>query len=86
MAIFDFNTPATIGRWEQRSVRSINKCCGRLASPSEMQSARPRKKGANGMNNTLTYTKNGDYLIPDLKLSEQQSKPLASTAGCGKRI
>ena len=25
---------------------------------------------------TLTYTKNGDYLIPDLKLSEQQSKPL----------
>ena len=28
------------------------------------------------MNNTLTYTKNGDYLIPDLKLSEQQSKPL----------
>ena len=28
------------------------------------------------MNNTLTSTKNGDYLIPDLKLSEQQSKPL----------
>ena len=28
------------------------------------------------MNNTLTYTKNGYYLIPDLKLSEQQSKPL----------
>ena len=28
------------------------------------------------MNNTLTYTKNGDNLIPDLKLSEQQSKPL----------
>ncbi len=28
------------------------------------------------MNNTLTYTKNGDYLIPDLKLGEQQSKPL----------
>ena len=28
------------------------------------------------MNNTLTYTKNGDYLIPDLKLSEQQLKPL----------
>ena len=28
------------------------------------------------MNNTLTYTKNGDYLIPNLILSEQQSKPL----------
>lgn len=28
------------------------------------------------MENNLTYTKNGDYLIPDLKLSEQPSKPL----------
>ena len=28
------------------------------------------------MENNLTYTRNGDYLIPDLKLSEQQSKPL----------
>ena len=28
------------------------------------------------MENNLTYTQNGDYLIPDLKLSEQQSKPL----------
>ena len=28
------------------------------------------------MNNTLTYTKNGDYLIPDLKLTEQPEKPL----------
>lgn len=28
------------------------------------------------MNNTLTYTKNGDYLIPNLKLNEQPSKPL----------
>ena len=25
---------------------------------------------------TLTYTQNGDYLIPDLRLSEQPSKPL----------
>ena len=28
------------------------------------------------MNNPITYIQNGDYLIPDLKLSEQQSKPL----------
>ena len=28
------------------------------------------------MENNLTYTKNGDYLIPDLKLSEQPEKPL----------
>ena len=28
------------------------------------------------MENNLTYTRNGDYLIPDLSLSEQPSKPL----------
>ena len=28
------------------------------------------------MDNNLTYTKNGDYLIPDLSLSEQPSKAL----------
>ena len=28
------------------------------------------------MENNLTYTRNGDYLIPDLKLTEQPTKPL----------
>lgn len=28
------------------------------------------------MNNTLTYTQNGDYLIPNLQLTEQETKPL----------
>ena len=28
------------------------------------------------MKNNLTYTQNGDYLIPDLKLTEQPEKPL----------
>ena len=28
------------------------------------------------MSNSLTYTKNGDYLIPDLKLSSQPETPL----------
>ena len=28
------------------------------------------------MDNNLTYTKNGDYLIPNLSLSEQPEKPL----------
>ena len=28
------------------------------------------------MNNTLTYRQNGDYLIPNLELSEQPVKPL----------
>ena len=35
-----------------------------------------KKKGANKMNNPMTYIQNGDYLIPDLKLSQQRSKPL----------
>ena len=29
------------------------------------------------MNNTLTYTQNGDYLVPDLSLSEQSMQPLS---------
>ena len=32
------------------------------------------------MENNLTYTKNGDYLIPDLKLED--TKPWAGTGGC----
>ena len=28
------------------------------------------------MENNLTYTRNGDYLIPDLSLTEQPEKPL----------
>ena len=28
------------------------------------------------MENSLTYTRNGDYQIPDLKLTEQPEKPL----------
>lgn len=28
------------------------------------------------MENTLTYTRNGDYLIPNLKLDKQPEKPL----------
>ena len=28
------------------------------------------------MNNPMNYIQNGDYLIPDLKLSEQSEKPL----------
>ena len=45
-------------------------------TPSEMQSAKPTKKGANKMNNPMTYIQNGDYLIPDLKLSQQPEKTL----------
>ena len=76
MAIFDFNTRPPSGRWEQRSARSTSRCCGRSALPSEMQSAKPTKKGASKMNNPMTYIQNGDYQIPDLKLSQQPEKPL----------
>ena len=31
----------------------------------------------------LTYTRCGDYYIPDLKLSEQPEAPIASMAVCG---
>ena len=39
-------------------------------------SANNSRKGALHLANNLTYTRNGDYLIPDLSLSEQPEKPL----------
>ncbi|WP_445670176.1 TnpV protein [Paenibacillus sp. FSL M7-0831] len=65
-----------LGRWERRSARSTSRCCGRSASPFRTMSANNSRKGALHMENNLTYTRNGDYLIPDLKLSEQPEKPL----------
>ncbi len=76
MAIFDFNTPSTIGALGTAVSQINQQVCGRSALPSEMQSAKPTKKGANKMNNPMTYIQNGDYLIPDLKLSQQPEKPL----------
>ena len=77
MPIFDFNTPAVpSGRWARRSARQTSRCCGRSASPSRTMSVNNSQKGASHMENNLTYTRNGDYLIPDLNLTEQPSKPL----------
>ena len=39
-------------------------------------SANNSRKGALHLVNNLTYTMNGDYQIPDLKLTEQPEKPL----------
>ena len=36
------------------------------------------------MENSLTYTMNGDYQIPDLKLTEQPEKPLGKYGGLRK--
>ena len=76
MPILDFNTPALSGRWERRSARSTSRYCGRSASPSKTMSAKPCKKGEPTMKNPMNYIQNGDYQIPDLKLSEQPEKPL----------
>ena len=37
---------------------------------------------SNKMNNPMTYIQNGDYLIPDLKLSQQPEKPLGKYGSC----
>ena len=74
-----------LGRWERRSARSTSRCCGRSVSPSNIMSVSNSRKGALHMENNLTYTRNGDYLIPDLSLSEQPEKPLGKYGRCGKR-
>ena len=73
LSIFDFNTPEAVA-WEQRSARATSRCYGRSALPSKTMNEPNLLKGASHMENNLTYTKNGDYLIPDLKLEE--TKPL----------
>ena len=76
MPIFDFNTPATVGalgaavsQMNQQVLRQI----GVTIQNYEREQIAER---ALHMENNLTYTRNGDYLIPDLSLSEQPEKPL----------
>ena len=69
LSIFDFNTPEAVA-----ALGTAVRCCGRSALPSKTMNEPNSRKGASHMENNLTYTKNGDYLIPDLKLEE--TKPL----------
>ena len=65
-------------RWQpsaRRSARSMNRFCGRSKSPYEIMSANTARKGRQSMENNLTYTMNGDYMIPDLKI-EVPEQPL----------
>ena len=75
LSIFDFNTPEAAA--ELGTAVSRIRCCGRSKLPSRITSARNSRKGAIAMTE-LTYTKNGDYLIPDLTLSEtpEDTRPL----------
>ena len=77
MAIFDFNTPSTIGALGT-AVSQINQQVLRQIGVTVRNAEREanQEKGASKMNNPMTYIQNGDYLIPDLKLSQQPEKPL----------
>ena len=76
MPIFDFNTPATVGALGAAVSQINQQVLRQIASPSRSMSASNSRKGALHMENSLTYTMNGDYQIPDLKLTEQPEKPL----------
>ena len=73
--VFDFNTPQTVAALGTAISQSASWCCGRSKSPSRITSARNSRKGAKAMSE-LTYTRSGDYLIPDLSLTEQPQAPL----------
>ena len=64
-SIFDFNTPRTVAALGT-AVSEINE---------QVMSANTARKGRQSMENNLTYTMNGDYLIPDLKI-EVPEQPL----------
>lgn len=74
-SIFDFNTPRTVAALGT-AVSEINEqVCGRSKLRYEIMSANTARKGRQSMENNLTYTMNGDYMIPDLKI-EVPEQPL----------
>lgn len=73
--IFDFNTQLPPMCWELRSAKCPARSSGKLNARSEPMKEISRQKGAKTMME-LNYTKNGDYLIPDIQLSVQEQKPL----------
>ena len=61
--------------WAQQSQKAAARCCGRSREPSRLPPGAEMQKGAKNMS-SLTYTQNGDYLIPNLVLDPAPSKPL----------
>lgn len=61
--------------WELRSAKCPARSSGKLNAQFEPMKETSRQKGAKTMME-LNYTKNGDYLIPDIQLSVQEQKPL----------
>src|SRR5574344_897299 len=57
--------------WVRQSVSKAN----RYSDKYHLLSSKQSVKGATNMNN-LTYSRNGDYLIPDITLTEQPTQPL----------
>lgn len=75
LSIFDFNTPATVcalgtavSEINQEVLREIEATIRNYSAPAA-------QKGWKAMSE-LTYTKNGDYEISDLSLTEQPQMPL----------
>ena len=83
LAIFDFNTVhhQALGT----AVSQINQQ-GAAADRRYRRNAGAEagKKGANKMNNPMTISRTGDYLIPDLKLSRWPEKTLGKYGRIGK--
>ena len=77
LSIFDFNTPEAAAELGTAVSRINGEVLRQIEVTIRITSARNSRKGAIAMTE-LTYTKNGDYLIPDLTLSEtpEDARPL----------
>lgn len=73
--IFDFNTQAAANVLGTAVSEMSSQIFRKLNVRSEPMKKTSRQKGAKTMME-LNYTKNGDYLIPDIQLSVQEQKPL----------
>ncbi len=76
MPIFDFNTRPRLGH-QGAAVSQINQQVLRqIGVTIQIYEREQLAERTLHMENSLTYTMNGDYQIPDLKLTEQPEKPL----------
>lgn len=76
-SVFDFNTSAAVAALGTAVSESNQTVLRQIGIAIQNYERAKSAKGAPHMENNLTYTKSGDYLIPDLTLGETpEAKPL----------
>ena len=76
LSIFDFNTPDTLTELGTAVSQGSEAVLRQIEVTIKNMSGKNPQKGTPNMENNLTYTQVGDYLIPNLALPEQPDRDL----------